>query len=308
MHSYKDINIETIAFSKAKKLDKGGFVSWPNTSPGAYEKVTFQLGNDKNPMTAPYGISEPYDEKQQSNKRLCEFTLSDPDMLTFFRNLDKKVVKTVAENSHLWFSNRKDPKPLTEEDVLKIYSPVVRDQNSNFDPTLKCKVVILKQKESDELVKIWRQVRHGNAFGKEFVDPNTPEFWKVIGKYARVVPYCELGGLYMMSKSFSLAIIVTHMVKMADATIQEFPFAFEEAQNFADVNMENTDNGGDDDDIASSAPEVFNTVKNYITNSIVNGSAPNTPFVSSVPLIAPAPVPQVQRNDGNIDDVDPMDQ
>ena len=317
--TFASIDLSKIAFSPAKKLEKGGYVSYVNAAPGEFRKVSFQLGDETHPLVAPYGISEPYDPDQATNKRNFELSINSPEMLKFFKDLDELVIKTVTANSHIWFANKKSGGPLTEEQVRSIYIPLVKDDNPDYEPSVKTKVIV-EPKATQQAVQIWEQIRVGNKMGRRLVNSQeNPKFYQAVGKHCSVVPYVEIGGLYMMSKNFSLTLTTTHIMKMAAEAVPEFPFQFANQANFAPLATQDIEMANADDDIRSEAPEVYETMKHIIqekkaasvigsvAGSVV-GIAPHAPAGSTVNSIAPFAPSTTSMVDGNIDDdvADPM--
>ena len=130
-----DFSSTAVNFSKLRKNKNGGkavYLSSGNT------QLLLQLPY----MRAPFGLSSFTDEqsKKTSYSLDLSFDPNDPEISIFeekLKELDERIVNTVAENAQEWLGKKFNVAVLKEA----LYKPLVRPNKGDYPSTLKIKIL-----------------------------------------------------------------------------------------------------------------------------------------------------------------------
>lgn len=100
------------------------------------EMIKFTIGSLKKPVRAPFGISEPYNPNEVSDRLTMDLEIADPDLLDTCRAIDEAVISAAMQHSQAWFG-----KQLNEASIRAMHMPIVKDPTKiEYEPTLRTKV------------------------------------------------------------------------------------------------------------------------------------------------------------------------
>lgn len=161
---------------------------------------------------APFGISEPYDEKSDANRRNMELSIKDHRLLEFGRVFDNENKQRAKDNVQDWFASAK-VKP-TESDIDRMYKPCVTE-SADYDPTLRIKVDL----EGAKAVNVYL-MKKSDAGEWEYTEGS----WKDVRKFDEVVALVNIVGLWFTKTAFGPSLLCTDLMVFQRATKPKMDF------------------------------------------------------------------------------------
>lgn len=198
--------MSTWFYKAPERNSKGGYSTYIVRKEGDFNRIYFQAtSRDEQRCTAPFGVSEPYDEtKQDDPKRNLELNVNTKSLSDFLRALDEVTLKNVIKNYDSWFNPEKKKKSLTAEEIKSMYRPLMTEpKDPKYAPTFRTKVVIKGQ--NPVRVFVLKTDRNGQQVcvrGK--LGDITP--------FSEVVPIVEIFGIWFMSKEYGVSLTTTDIV------------------------------------------------------------------------------------------------
>lgn len=200
----------------------------------------YQLASKEDPrLRAPYGISEPFDEKQKDTERKSlDLSIEFEGLLVALKAQDEHNIKVAYENCEKWFG-----KKLPIEHLTFMYKPIVTPDKTGkgYKPTFRTKVNLTRG--TDNMTKF---------FVIEEVDGKVKYVEKdssVVTKGCRVVPVVEIGSLWFSSTQFGMTLECTELIVFPGVQREEFPFQW--GDNTAVPMETESDNSGNPDNNSS---------------------------------------------------------
>lgn len=174
----------------------------------------YQMANkDDLRLKAPYGISKPFDEKQQdSDRKSLDMTIESDALLGVLLAVDEHNVKVAFENCEKWFG-----KKLPIEHIKFMYRPLVTyDKNKKYKPTFRTKINV--NANADNATRFFLvEEKEGKV---EYLEKDS----SIVGKGSRMVPIVEPASLWFSSTQFGMTLECTDVIVFPGAQREEFPF------------------------------------------------------------------------------------
>jgi hypothetical protein len=178
-------------------------------------KPRYQLASKDDPrLRAPYGISEPFDEKQKdSERKSLDLSIEFEGLLTGLKALDEHNVNVAFANCEKWFG-----KKLPIEHLRFMYKPLVTldKTGKGYKPTFRTKVNLTRG--TDNMTKFF-VIEEANGKVKY-----VPKDSNVVTKGCRVVPVVEMASLWFSSTQFGMTLECTELIVFPGVQREEFPF------------------------------------------------------------------------------------
>ena len=200
-----DFNSDAVCFSKLRKNKNGGKAVYLNG--GNNQKIYLQLPY----MRAPFGLSSFTDEAthktsysldisfDNDNQELCQLE-------TQLKNLDEKVVKTVADNSTEWLGKKYNINVIKEA----LYKPLIRPGKGNYAATMKLKI-LTDMKSGDFVPEAYNSAR-------ERVGLDTIE------KGQRVMTIIDLNQIWFIDNKFGISVRLQQVLLEPSKKLPAFAF------------------------------------------------------------------------------------
>lgn len=197
------------------------------------EKIRFQAATDLDPLTAPFGLSEPFQGTENQNRRSLEFAVNNPDLLALLRALDDRCKEVgLGEKFENWFGT-KDKKEVVEGR----YKSLVREPsngNASYLPTMHTKFKLAdetggpkaadKEGSADVPGKVWIRKEKETLLpsGETTIKKEYEEGrYTDIHKMSKHVPICELAYLWTTNVGWGPTLITSKTIVFAKAETGE---------------------------------------------------------------------------------------
>lgn len=219
------------------------------------DRFRFQLSVDiSDKRISPFGLSPPFSNDANPNRRTLCLNLDNAELLTFFENLDKHNVKMATENSVPWFK-----KQLDEATIRAMYVSCVKPSDIDGKPPLLKVKVKCPTPENNKCTSIFNVNKEegdkisANPCGVESLQSNCPMLIVV-----------ETPGMWFMSRQFGMSLTCTEIMvwKQKKRTgIDSFNFGGSNVK----IDLCNTEcmpaEDEDDDDDCSKRPKLDTTIE-----------------------------------------------
>lgn len=177
-------------------------------------RARYQMATKEDPrLKAPYGISKPFDEKQQdSDRKSLDLSIESDSLLDILVALDDHNVRVAFENCEKWFG-----KKLPIEHIKFMYRPIVTyDKNKKYRPTFRTKINV--NADTDNATRFFLvEEKDGKV---EYLEKNS----SIISKGSRTVPIVEPASLWFGATQFGMTLECTDVIVFPSAQREEFPF------------------------------------------------------------------------------------
>lgn len=237
--------VPKITFSDVKK-GKMCKIIYPSLNG---ERIRFQAAKDSSPLTAPFGLSEPFAGSENNTKRTLEFSVADPDLLTLLRKLDERC-KEVGLNDKLeaLFGKAKEGLEAKHKEAAEgKYRGLLREPSSaSYQPLMHTKYKLPDSREEqdeskdqedgqskDEPSKIWILKETVKVLGngekkteRAYEKANHTDIFKM----SKHVPICELCYLYSTSSYWGPTLVTVKTImfnKPGSGELEEFSLTSE---------------------------------------------------------------------------------
>ena len=177
-------------------------------------RARYQMATKEDPrLKAPYGISKPFDEKQQdSDRKSLDLNIESDALLNVLVALDEHNVKVAFDNCEKWFG-----KKLPIEHIKFMYRPIVTyDKNKKYKPTFRTKINV--NANSDSATRFFLvEEKEGQV---EYLEKDST----IVGKGSRMVPIIEPASLWFSSTQFGMTMECTDVIVFPGTHREDFPF------------------------------------------------------------------------------------
>jgi len=189
--------------------------SYINKSRDNASRPRYQLATKDDPrLRAPYGISKPFDEKQQdSDRKSLDMSIESESLLAVLKGLDQHNINVAFENCEKWFG-----KKLPREHITFMYRPLVTlDKAGKYKPTFRTK--INTNASSDNATRFF-MIEEADGRMVKYTEKDS----SIVTKGSRLVPVVELGSLWFSSTQFGMTLECTEVIVFPNVQREEFPF------------------------------------------------------------------------------------
>ena len=194
--------------------------AYVNKSASDQSRPRYQMATKDDPrLRAPYGISKPFDEKQQdSDRKSLDMSIESENLLKVLSALDEHNVKVAFENCEKWFG-----KKLPIEHIRFMYRPIVTpDKNGKYKPTFRTK--INTNADADNATRF---LLIDESSGQvQYTEKDS----SIVTKGSRLVPIVEPSSLWFSSTQFGMTLECTDVIVFPTVTREEFPFQWGDAK------------------------------------------------------------------------------
>ena len=166
-------------------------------------------------LRAPYGISEPFDEKQKdTDRKSLDITIESDALKNALDALDEHNIKTAFENCEKWFG-----KKLTMDHIRLMYKPIVTlpKEGKSYKPTFRTKVNL---NPNEANATRFFAIEEGENGIVRYVEKDH----SVLGKGSGTVPVIEIGSLWFAQTQFGMTLESTEIIVFPTRAREEFPF------------------------------------------------------------------------------------
>lgn len=174
----------------------------------------YQLASKTDPLLrTPYGISKPFDEKQQdSDRKSLDMSIESDALLEVLKKLDEHNVNVAFENCKLWFG-----KDLTRQHIEFMYRPLVTlDKEGKYKPTFRTKINV--NAGSNQASRFFSIDETDTAV--RYVQKDS----SLLTKGSRVVPVVDVASLWFSSTQFGMTLECTEIIVFPSSQREQFPF------------------------------------------------------------------------------------
>ena len=170
-----------------------------------------QLVRDGEPLLkSPFGLNG-FDEAAHVDHKNLELTITTPDLLEFFNNLDEYIQQVAIKNCDAWFK-----KTLSEMDIRNMYRPTLTKSDKGYQPTVGLKVNVGDKKP----VQIFRARRTHDSL------VYTHGSLEDLNKANEYMPIISLSGLWFMNRQFGVSLSLSSML-VFQGKKHTFPFSLD---------------------------------------------------------------------------------
>lgn len=206
-------HIPYMYFSSVQENKSGGKVVYINLAEGSGRPRIQLCGFHEEPMTAPFGASEPRNKQGQiigdGNTLNIQFSISTDQQLAFIRSIDARILEMAHSRYGEWFSTDEIPDPLVIKQLFKKgFYPLV---NTDKPKQQKDKNQPLQKKEYRPMTKAKLTVS-GPGAAKIYMkmQVETTGKWKLQEvdisyikdvRFVKCIPIVDLAGIWFMGGS-----------------------------------------------------------------------------------------------------------
>ena len=217
-----DFTSDAVCFSKLRKNKNGGKAVYINGVNN--QKVYLQFPY----MRAPFGLSSFTDEAthktsysldisfDNDNEELCKLEKA-------FKDLDEKVVKTVADNSTEWLGKKYNISVIKEA----LYKPLIRPGKGTYAPTMKLKV-LTDLKSGDFIPEAYNSAR--DRVGLDSIE-----------KGQRVMAIIDLNQIWFIDNKFGISARLQQVLLEPSKKLPTFAFQGVSTDSTVDKHDEDDD-------------------------------------------------------------------
>lgn len=182
------------AYKPPRKGSNGAWNSYIDTAPNSRTTPRCQLAK----CIAKFGVSGPSEQNPTSTRRNLDLSVTDADMITFFKQLDRNNCDAAAKHSKSTFNKEYTSEMLYET----IYLKTIKDEDKRYEPLLRTKVVVGGDARNQTKIYV---VTGTDADGNDVYEDGTSED---ITKYSHVVAIVDFRGLWFASRQFGMTVVV----------------------------------------------------------------------------------------------------
>lgn len=204
MPQWSDLTPSEWDYKAPRKGSNGAWNSFVDTSANSRQTPQAQLAQ----CVSKFGVSDPSEQNPTSTRRNLDLSVTDTDMIAFFKELDRKNCGAAALHSKSTFNKEYTADMLYET----IYLKTIKDADPRYEPLLRTKVVV--GGEMRNRTKIYVVTGTDPESGEDIFEDGT---FEDITKYSKVVPIVDFRGLWFASRQFGMTVVVrTLMVWPSD--------------------------------------------------------------------------------------------
>jgi len=182
------------AYKDPRKGSNGAWNSYIDTAPNSRTTPRAQLAK----CVAKFGVSGPSEQNPTSTRRNLDLSVTDTDMITFFKELDRSNCDAAAKHSKSTFNKEYTSEMLHET----IDQKTIKDEDKRYEPLLRTKVVVGGDARNQTKIYV---VTGTDAEGNDVYEDGT---FEDITKYSHVVPIVDFRGLWFASRQFGMTVVV----------------------------------------------------------------------------------------------------
>ena len=196
------------------------------------ERPRFQMAASSDRLEAPYGISDPYDEKnKETDRKSLDISITNDSLTNILNEVDEFILSYAAENCEKWFN-----KKFSIEQLRFMYRPLVTQPKpgKNYPPTFRTKVNL--DKKTKNHTRFFTVEEQDNKVSYTVKDEDVlPK-----GKKTKVIPIIEFASIWFNTAQFGVTLETTDVIAYCSDERVEFPFNLGE-----DVVVEAFEEGSD---------------------------------------------------------------
>ena len=211
--THKDFDINALAYGTEVRTNKttgakSVDVTTCKNSTSDEHKIRFQLGvYDGELLRAPFGVSKPAPQQENSTRRDLDLSIETDDCLDFLRRLDESNLSAAVDHSMDWFRKQLDKAVLRDR-----FKPIVRDSpKPEYRPTARTKIVVDAERNNTQIFRVTKETpaKEGEAAR---IDEYVPATMADIQKGSKVMAIVETNGLWLGANQFGMSLNVTHLI------------------------------------------------------------------------------------------------
>lgn len=207
--TWQQIDLKSLDYSHEILTNKytGAKTVNVSTEPGSKDRehrIRFQLGSIEEPLRAPFGVSKPKENQENTSRRDLDLSIDNDDLLDFLRKLDASNLDAAVERSTDWFK-----KEIAKPVLADRFKPIVKEPNrAEYRPTAHTKMVVDAERNNTQIFLVSKETPAGPD-GPARIDEYEPITFRDIPKGAKVMAVVETNGLWLGSNQFGMSLNVS---------------------------------------------------------------------------------------------------
>lgn len=200
--------------SDPMKNKYGSRTSYFRLSKDNTARPRFQMALSTERLEAPYGISDPFDEKnKETDRKSLDISITNEILINILSEVDEFVLKYASENCEKWFN-----KKFSIEQLRFMYRPLVTQPKTgkSYPPTFRTKVNL--DRKSKNCTRFFTIEEQDNKISYILKDES------ILGKKAKIIPIIEFASVWFSTAQFGVTFETTDVIVYCSDERVEFPF------------------------------------------------------------------------------------